>query len=276
MKSNSFTIHSPGINSIVKSVLFWTVFILIIFITGSFIRILFQTNWHQFNYGIAGTASALFTTWQFLKNEKKSFKEIGLVWENKTALRFFIGFIIGTVLIVFILSVLLIFTNLEIEKNKTPIATSAFIGYLAFIPLSLMEEIAFRSYPFLKLNKTVGLRITQIIVAIAFALYHFISGWSVQSAFLGPGIWAFVFGLAAVWSGGIAVPLGIHVALNILQSITGMRGNENSFWILKYAEGTPENLIAKTDTVGLATQLIVFICAVALTEFYIRKKKIRV
>lgn len=267
---------SAGFNSLIKSIIFWTTFILFLFLASSSLGQLFPSKWERFVYGILGTISAFIVTWAFLKNEKKSFKEIGLIWETGTLFRFIKGILIGTLLFIAILFTLLSFTELEIEKNKTEISYWGMFIFLAFIPLAFMEEIAFRSYPFLKLNKTFGLWATQIIVAIAFALYHIISGWDVQAAFLGPGIWAFIFGLAAVWSGGIAVPTGIHVALNILQILTGMKGDQNSLWILKYKEGTPENLIAKTDTVGLATQLIVFICAVAMTEFYIRKKKIRV
>jgi len=37
----------------------------------------------------------------------------------------------------------------------------------------------------------------------------------------GPGIWALVFGLGAAWSKGIALPTGIHVALNLSQQVVG-------------------------------------------------------
>jgi membrane protease YdiL (CAAX protease family) len=233
---------------------------------------LFPASWERILYGVFGTISALLAAWLFLRIEKKSFREIGLIWESGTFIRFFKGLLTGTLIFSIILIILLSFTELQIERNTAVWQPLAILGYAAIIPLALMEEVAFRSYPFLKLNKVCGVRITQIIVAVAFALYHIVSGWSVQAAFLGPGIWAFVFGLAAVWSGGIALPVGIHVALNVLQPLTGMRGNDNSLWILKYKDGTPENLIAKTDSVGLVIQLIILICAVLLTEYYIRKK----
>jgi hypothetical protein len=137
-----------------------------------------------------------------------------------------------------------------------------------------MEEIAFRSYPFIKLEKAFGGRFTQIIVAIAFALYHVVTGWDTRIAFLGPGIWAFVFGLAAMRSGGIAVPTGIHVALNSIQPLMGMKaGNYASLWMLDYKPGTQEAMMAKTDTIGLILQVIVLLGAIILTETYIRKRK---
>ena len=146
--------------------------------------------------------------------------------------------------------------------------------YLSVIPLALMEEIAFRSYPFIKLEKAFGLRIAQIIVAIAFAIYHIVTGWNTQLAFIGPGIWAFVFGLAAIHSGGIAVPTGIHVALNSVQSLVGLKtGNYTSLWIIDFKPGTPEMLMSKADTIGIILQITVLLAAIILTEIYIRKRK---
>jgi uncharacterized protein len=263
-----------GINSLIRSILFLATFIFLLFLSSSSLGQLFPAKWERFVYGTLGTISALLATWLFLKTEKKSFSKIGLVWEPATIIRFFKGFLIGTVIFIIIIILLLGFTELQLEKDHSPRNTWAAFWYLSIIPLALMEEIAFRAYPFLKLNKAFGLRVTQIIIAISFALYHIIGGWNVQSAFLGPGIWAFVFGLSAAWSGGIAVPTGIHVALNVLQPLVGMKsGSYESIWILKYKEGTAENLIARADNIGLAIQLLIFICAVVLTEYYIGKKK---
>lgn len=246
---------------------------LLLFLSGSQLEPLFPGKWNRFVYGIFGTISAILATWVFLKIEKKSFKDIGLVWERATMIRFFKGILIGIVIFILLIIILLSFTELQLERNTKAFSPWAAFWYLAIVPLALMEEIAFRSYPFLKLNKAFGLRITQIIVAIAFALYHIIGGASVYSAFIGPGTWAFVYGLTAVWSGGIALPTGIHVALNVLQPLTGMKGGYEPIWILHYKESASEVSIAKVDNVGIAIQLIILVCAVVLTEFYIRKKQ---
>ena len=274
MKSYLNEKSSPRINAITRSVLFWILFILLLFALSSLLGSFFPAKWERYVYGIFGTIAAFSATWVFLKIEKRSFTDIGLVWELGTAFRFFKGIFTGAVIFMLIIIVLLVFTELQLERNtKTFDPWSAF-WYLAIIPLALMEEVAFRSYSFLKLNSAFGLRVTQIIVAVGFALYHVAGGWSVAGAFLGPGIWAFVFGLAAVWSGGIAVPTGIHVALNVLQSLIGLKsGSFESLWIMDHKEGISEELIAKTDTVGLATQLIVLVCAVVLTEYFIRKRQ---
>ncbi len=163
------------------------------------------------------------------------------------------------------------FTELQLVKNPERFDPLMAFGYLAIFPLAFMEEIAFRSYPFIKLNKAFRLRFTQIIAALAFALYHIIGGWDPKIAFLGPGIWAFVFGLSAIWSRGIAMPTGIHVALNVIQPLIGISGGYASIWTLKHKTGVSENEISKTAVVEIGVQLFILILAILMTEFYIRK-----
>jgi membrane protease YdiL (CAAX protease family) len=222
-------------------------------------------------FGALGSISALFLTWLFLKYEKRSFKKIELVWQPGTIIRFFMGLLIGSAIFGVILLALLLFTPLQIQLNSQSLGASALVGYLAFFPLSLMEEIGFRAYPFQTLHNRFGLRITQLIVAVVFALYHVAGGQSVGGSFLGPGVYAFVFGLAAVWSGGIAVPFGIHLALNILQPLTGMRGASGSIWTLTHKEGVVNGQMASPDTIGMAMQVVVLVAAILLTEYYIGK-----
>jgi len=273
MKSYLNENNYPRVSSITRSILFWIIFLGLLVGSSYLFVNLFPPVWSRFAYGIFGTLSAIFTTWMFIKIEKKSFKDIGLVWERGTIFRFFKGILIGTIIFILILFILLNFTELQLQKNTKTVSPWNFLGYLVFVPLALMEEVAFRSYPFLKLNKAWGLRITQIFVAIAFALYHILNGWSAYSSFAGPFVWAFVFGLAAIWSGGIAMPTGIHIALNVIQPLIGIKGSLPAIWTLDYKEGTTADQIAKAENFQIGTQLVVLIGAVALTELFIRKKR---
>ena len=264
--------NNPGVNAIVRSIFFWIIFIFLLYLSASLASSSLPPRWERFSFGICGSIVAFITAWIFLKIEKRSFADIGLVWQRATIARFLKGILIGTAIFGFILIILLGFTELRIERSTVSFKPWDAFWYLAIIPLAFMEEVAFRSYPFLKLNKVFGLRITQVILAIAFAVYHIVLGWDEKIAFLGPGIWAFVFGLAAIWSGGIAVPTGIHVAINIIQPLIGMKsGNYQSLWKLDFKEGTPADLIARADNIGLGTQVVILVVAAGLTEYYIRK-----
>jgi membrane protease YdiL (CAAX protease family) len=161
-------------------------------------------------------------------------------------------------------------TALHFQTNGKPTCNAILPGCLAILPLALMEEVGFRAYPFLKLNKSFGLRITLLITALAFGAYH---GWSTYMSFTGPFVWAFVFGLSAIWSRGIAMPTGIHVALNIGQSLVGLSGNTNPIWKVDYLKVASKADIAKTAHVSLALHLLVLLCAVGLMEIFIRRNK---
>jgi membrane protease YdiL (CAAX protease family) len=133
-----------------------------------------------------------------------------------------------------------------------------------------MEEVAFRSYFLVRLHQVFGLRVTLLFVALAFALYHISMGLSVYVAFGGPFVWSFVFGLAAVWSRGIALPAGIHISVNILQNIIGLHGNKGLLWKISF----PENHPARTEFIGLYVQVGLLAASLITMEYFIRLNKV--
>ena len=260
-------------NVIVRSILFWISLIGLVLIAATTIMPFFPIRNKDFTNGIIGSIIAFFCVWVFLKWDKSNFRQIGLNWDKKTLFRFFLGLFIGTIIMGLLCIGLIGFSELQISRNPKGVTSAVAIGYLVFIPLALMEELAFRSYPFVLINRKYGMWTAQLVTATAFALYHILIGWSVFSAFTGPFVMAFTFGLAAAWSGGIALPTGLHAALNVLQVFFGMKGDEHSFFNLSYKEGLAQNLIDKTDTVGLILQFLVLITGVIATAWYVRNKR---
>lgn len=262
-------------NALLKSFGFWLLFLLVMFLTGSFIVPVFPDSWERFVYGIVGTLGAFLITWIFLKQEKKGFQELGLVWEKMTAVRFAYGMFIGFFLFALILLPVLAFSDLTIAWNKTSITITEFLFYFSIIPLAWMEEIAFRTFPFVRLNRAFGFILTQGIVAIAFALYHIVNGWDIVTAFIGPACWSLVFTLATYRTGGIAMATGIHVALNIAQPIVGMKtGTYHSLWLLSLAGGESEAAAAQANLIGSIVQVIIFIASIILSIYYYQREKL--
>lgn len=257
---------------LLRCAIFWLLLLAMLLLTGP-ITPMFPQQAQRFSFGVLGTVAALLLTWLFLKHEGCTLKDIGLVWQSGTLGRFLIGLVIGSALFGLILLTLLLFTPLQIKLNAQHFNNASLSGYLAFIPLSLMEEIGFRAYPLQKLHSRFGLRGTQVVIAIVFALYHVAGGQSIVSSFLGPGVYAFVFGLAAVWSGGIAMPFGIHLALNLWQPLAGMREGMASIWTLRKKADTVSSSMPSPDTVGIIMQLVVLAVALLLTEYFIAKKE---
>ena len=240
-------------------------FVVLLFMAAAQSSAIFSPKVYIFVYAATGLAIAFFVTWIFIRLERKSFMEYGLVWRKDTFFKFFKGIVIGTTGFLIILLIFVLFTGLTIERNPAAWHPWTAFWYLPILPLAFMEEIAFRSYPFLKLNGAFGLRITQLIIPIVFALYHIALGWNVHTAFLGPGIWALVFGVAAFYSNGVALPTGIHVALNFSQAIFGMSTGEfEPIWVVHQDESE------STAIVGLTTRILVLIAGIILTEFCVR------
>jgi len=257
-------------NVIVRSILFWISLIGLVMIAATTVMPFFPIKNKDFSNGIIGSMIAFFCIWVFLKWDKSNFQQIGLNWDKKTLYRFFLGLFIGTIIMGLLCLGLIGFSELEISRNPKGVTSAVALGYLVFIPLALMEELAFRSYPFVLINRKYGMWAAQLITATAFACYHILIGWSVFGAFTGPFVMAFIFGVTAAWSGGIALPTGLHVALNVLQGFFGMKGLEHSFFNLSYKEGLAQNLIDKTDTVGLVLQILVLVIGLITTAIYLQ------
>ncbi len=256
---------------LIKCILFWGIFMLSLifsYFLGSFL----PNAIRLYTLGILGTIFAFLITYGGLRLNTKKFRDIGLIWQRLTFPKFFGGFVVGTIIFGLIIAAILGFTPLElISKPSVDLRSAILLSSIALIPQALMEEIAFRSYPLIILQKSYGTRFTIYVGALAFAMYHFIPGGNLLGSLLGTGIWGVVYGLLAVWTKGIAFPAGFHFALNLSQAIVGMKEPYAPIWNL--IDGKTENnyFNFEMDQVGLVAQILVLVVSVLLLEFYIRK-----
>ena len=105
----------------------------------------------------------------------------------------------------------------------------ALAGYVA---LALREELAFRGYPLRRLEAAWGVWPALILMTVAFTLEHAAGGWTWSRALLGPPAGALLFGMAALRTRGLAVPLGIHAAFNFAQWFMGQKETAGPFKLL--------------------------------------------
>ena len=258
--------------SLVKSISFIVLY-LILGAVLSQLKSLLQPEFERYAQGILGTIGAIITVIIFLRIEKKSFKDYGLNWEKTSLKKFILGLSLGIVLAAGMMLSQVLYSGLVMSFNNDVNLVTFLPWSLAFIPLAFMEEIAFRSYPLIRLNKSFGLRTTQIILAILFAVYHMLMMWSPKASILGPGIWALAYALTAVASNGIAVPTGLHFGLNFVQSVIGGQEGIEPIWNLDYPLGVSESSISANENFGLGLQISLLVLSVLATEIYIRKKK---
>jgi Type II CAAX prenyl endopeptidase Rce1-like len=114
-----------------------------------------------------------------------------------------------------------------------------------------MEELGFRGYPLRTLVPGLGLWPAQAIVAVAFSLCHLAFGWSWTTILLGVIPSALLFGMAAIASRGLAVPIGLHAGVNLAQS--SMSGNSSwGFWKLAMDDQARGRITALSPISGVA------------------------
>ncbi|MEL6674026.1 MAG: type II CAAX endopeptidase family protein [Bacteroidota bacterium] len=251
-------------------------FIALYFVFGiffSYFKHLFPPQFERYAQGILGTIGVLMTVFIFLRVEKKTLKDYGLNWESTSLKKFSLGLGLGIVLALVMMLSQVFYSGLEVSLNESAQLPSFLFWVCAFIPLAYMEEVAFRSYPMIQLNRAFGLRITQVILAILFAVYHMMMGWDTQIALLGPGIWAWAYALTAISSGGIALPTGLHFGLNAVQAFLGGKKGMEPIWNLDYPADVSEAAMLANENYGIGIQIVLLIVSVAATEWYIRRKK---
>jgi hypothetical protein len=121
-----------------------------------------------------------------------------------------------------------------------------------YAALAAGEELGFRGYPFHRLRDRFGVVIAQIIVALAFAVYHLLQGWPLVNALIGTTAGSVLFGLATLVSGGLAFPIGVHAAWNIGSWAIGTKA-EGGVWRMDLAHAPS---FAESAAVYLGVMLI--------------------
>ncbi len=205
---------------------------------ASFFKQFLPPQFERISYGLIGSIVAILVTWLFLKWDGKSWSALNLGWDAQTLSKSLIGLLLGIILAAIMVGTMVICTDVTIGINDNPAILPFLITATALIPLAWMEEMAFRGYAFQQLHSSIGLRNTQIIIAIIFALYHVAGGQGLVSSFLGPGCFAFLFGMSRVKSGGLALPTGLHIGLNLFNASIGQHRGLNSLFVIGVENGT--------------------------------------
>jgi hypothetical protein len=255
---------------IYKAILFCVVFTGL-FVIFSFAKNFFPNNSERLTHGVIGTLAAFLTSFLFLKFDKKQFSDIGLFFQRNTVVKFFAGVIAGCIIMGLLAISVLYFSNVTIEVNPGSNFLHFLLVTLPLIPLAFMEELGFRAYPLEVLKNKIGIRLSIIITSILFALYHIANGWTIASSFSGPAIWGLIYGLAAIYSKGIAMPTGIHYAANLVTSAFGAANNTVSIWTIKQSN-TSTTKYQRIDWTTILPSLALLVFAIICLELYMRRK----
>jgi membrane protease YdiL (CAAX protease family) len=220
-------------------------------------------QWSMLVTGLIACAGTWALTLLFVRWEGLGLADIGVVPGKKTLPHILTGFIIGLILAA--IQPLLILMTGHIKLILSTDVSPAIITFtlLVYFVLASREELAFRGYPLWSLNKAMGPWPAQIIVAVIFALEHVVGGVPWLQAFLGAGVGSILFGIAALKTKGLALPIGLHAAWNFGQWALGFKDN-SGLWKIIVEKGHE----VRFEHVQTIAYLLVMIPAIVLFYFY--------
>jgi uncharacterized protein len=164
---------------------------------------------------------------------------------------------------------------------------SGLLGALAELPLVLClvlgEELLFRGAVLRSLRELAGDRWAIAMTAVAFGAYHVIGSqnWAMGLAFqfLMPTLGGLLFAWAAVRSGGLALPIGLHLGGNWVQLSVAVFAPQAArvatettagLWRIPISASDVQVLMAP-DVLARLPMLMAFAIAAALTARWLRR-----
>jgi membrane protease YdiL (CAAX protease family) len=177
-----------------------------------------------FLLGAITSFGAFLLTIAFVRWEGLRLDEVGAALNSRSPIRFVIGFLIGILLVALHVLIEGSIGHIRWARSDGPSSGTIALFLVTYILLACREELAFHGYPLRRLYSLTGLWGAQLVVALVFALEHAAAGSSWTQAILGAGVGSLLFGMAAITTKGLAVPIGLHAAWNFGDWIHGGKG----------------------------------------------------
>ena len=136
-------------------------------------------------------------------------KDVGAAIAHRSWLRLAIGFLIGFCLVGLQASIVGVVGHVRWVRSPEVGFNATGTALAAYLVLSCREELAFRGYPLRRLDCFFGPYMAQLLIALLFAVEHVAGGYSWINAMLGVATGSLLFGMAALATRGLAMPIGL-------------------------------------------------------------------
>jgi uncharacterized protein len=193
----------------------------IVLITAGAVMPKLPGQWSQVALGASTSLVTFALTVLFTRWDRLYLKDVGAAIASRSWLRLAKGFLIGSGLVGLQASVVGVVGHVRWVRSPEVGFSTASTALAACLVLSCREELAFRGYPLRRLDCFFGPYTAQVLVAIVFALEHVAGGYSWTNAMLGVATGSLLFGMAALATRGLAMPIGLHAAWNFGQWVLG-------------------------------------------------------
>ncbi|GAB4036229.1 CPBP family intramembrane glutamic endopeptidase [Spirosoma gilvum] len=263
MVNHSSISPQKPILTLLRVLLFYSLSVGILLVTSRLTKSLPTTAADLLSIALASMLTFLlvagFTKWQKLR-----LADVGVIPGNQTTKRFVIGYVMGVSMAVMQALLVLLFGHLRLVFNPHMAGVEIGVSALLYLLVACREELAFRAYALRSLNYSMTSTIALLIVVIIFIGEHLLAGMSWTTAVIGSGLGGILFGISALKTRGLALPIGLHSAWNFGQWMMGFK-NKSGIWEAVVDKGYE----AQTETIGLAAFSLVMILAIlAVSSFY--------
>jgi membrane protease YdiL (CAAX protease family) len=206
--------------------------------------------------GSVASLGTFLLTIVFVRWEGLGLEEIGAAVSKSSPLRFVMGFFVGLLLVALHVSIEGLAGDVRWVRSEGVGFLDIMTALIIYFLLSCREELAFHGYPLRRLNSLFGLWVSQFIVAIVFALEHVAGGSTWVQALFGAGVGSLLFGMAAIATEGLALPIGLHAAWNFGDWMHGGKGS-GGLWHPIGVEGFRD----RADLAGMIGYVVVVVSA---------------
>ena len=216
--------------------------------------------------GAITSVGTLLLTIVFVRWEGLRLADVGAAIGTRSGLRFIGGVLVGLLLVTLHVSIERFVGGLRWVRTEGVGSLDVVIMLITYVLLACREELAFRGYPLRRLNSMFGLWISLIVVALVFALEHIAGGSSWMQALFGAGVGSILFGMAALATRGLAVPIGIHAAWNLGDWLHGGKGS-GGLWHPVVLDAYRDS----ADSVAMMGYVVIMLAATAAFWFVRRR-----
>jgi len=251
----------------VRLALFWLGYLAILLL-GTFPQKMVPERWGQTVWALWSAASIFALTLVFLRREGRSVVDVGIAFRRGTILRFVIGAFAGlAVYAANIAAVSGVAGGIAVVRAGSVRAGTVALIIGTYVALACMEEFGMRGYPLHTLLARLSLWPAVTFVAATFALSHIAFGWAWDQVLLGVFPNGVLFGMVAIASRGLAMPIALHAAINSAQWILGQSGGEGPWKIV-----VEPSALSRVTAVAPITSLAVYVLAILVAWLWHRSR----
>ncbi len=219
----------PLLRNLFHIIVFFICCVIFHIITGSLAPVGRGVNAVLF-IGTVGSLGVLSLSFAFVRWDRTRLGDVGAWPDGRSLHRLALGFMLGLLLVILTSVILVVFGHVRWVRTGEVNVGEMSLALMAYVALSCREELAFRGYPLRRLESVIGPWFAQLVVAVVFLIEHVAGGMAWSEAIAGAGVGALLFGMAAIATRGLAVPIGVHAAWNFGDWMRSGGGKTTGFW----------------------------------------------